>query len=113
MAITAQWLSPVTSAFREHLTAGTPVLIDDVGADYASRGQQSLIFKQFFATAVGLRLLGCVKLPGRIDAEMMVRSRNRLRNEIDADALARSRDHLWNVTKSLVASDGFCVAQAL
>ena len=84
-AIARDW-----AAFRSVVRPGSPILMDDVGRDFAARGDKSSISRGFFRHVLGteLELIGCVRLPGVADMNS-------------------------RANRTMIASDGFCVAMAL
>ena len=98
-AIARDW-----DALRPHIVPGAPVLIDDVGRTYVERGEDAPVYRNFFGTRRGeLRLVGCVRMRGLFDEEMI----HRVLTD-GSDEAKRNRS-----LRTLVASDGFCIAQAL
>jgi hypothetical protein len=89
-------------AFSAHLADGAPVLFDDVGRDFVERGDKALFITDFLlARRRQLKLVGCVRLPGVFDGEMIQRVLHD-----GSDEAKRNRS-----LARLVASDGFCIAQ--
>lgn len=113
------------AALRRVVRPGAPVLIDDVGGDYAVRGARSSIARQFLNSVVGteLELFGCVRLPGIADghllhdaqaecARLLANASSMHPTAYSAALRRRGCGRVRNVTR-LIASDGFCVARAL